>query len=55
MTVECHKVGCHWFAATHVVNQSTGVPVFEQMNYKMPGAADEVRAVAEAVVQLDIQ
>jgi hypothetical protein len=55
ITVACHKIGCHWFATTHIVNQSTGEPVFEQMNYKMPGAADQAHAIAEDVTQLQVQ
>ncbi len=55
VTVTCQKLGCLWFATTNVVNQTTGLPVFEQMNYPMAGAAEEIRVVAEHVVQLTVQ
>ena len=55
VSVECNRVGVQWFATTHVINQGTGTPVYEQMNYAMPGAAEQVRATAEDVIQLSVQ
>jgi hypothetical protein len=55
VTIECRKVCGQWLATTRVVNQTTGAAVYEQMNYRMPGAAEEVRAVAEDVIQLSAQ
>lgn len=55
VTVQCESVGCIWFATTHVVNQTTGIPVFCQMNYPMLCAAEQVRIVAEDAVQLTVQ
>lgn len=55
VTIVCQRIGCQWFATTSVLNQTTGLLVFQQMNYAMPGAAEEVRAVAEDVILLCVQ
>lgn len=55
VTIVCQRIGGQWFATTNVLNQTTGLPVFQQMNYAMPGGADEVRAVAGDVIQLSVQ
>jgi hypothetical protein len=54
IVVQCAKIGCSWFASTTIVNEATGEPVFQQMNYKMPGAPQEVRAEAADVIGLSI-
>ena len=54
VTVECRKVCDQWLATTRVVNQMSGAPTYEQMNYRLSGALEQVRAVAEDVIQLDI-
>lgn len=54
VTVDCRKVCGQWLATTRVVNQTTGSSVYEQMNHRMPAAAEQFRAVAEDVIQLDV-
>jgi hypothetical protein len=53
--VSAQRLGCAWFATTNVVNQNTGETVFQQFNYPMPSSAEEVRVVAEHVIQLTVQ
>ena len=55
VTVDCRKVCGQWFATTRVLNQATGALVCEQVNYRMPGAAEQVSAVAEDVIQLAVR
>ncbi|HEX5136800.1 MAG TPA: hypothetical protein VFY93_07510 [Planctomycetota bacterium] len=54
VTVQCTKMTCGWFANTNVVNVETGEPVYQQIHYRMPGAASEVRAAADDVQFLGV-
>jgi hypothetical protein len=55
VTVSCQRAGQNWFASTVVVNECTGEVAYSQANYKMPGAAELVRATAPDVIALSVQ
>jgi hypothetical protein len=55
VTVTCERISGQWFATTQVVSLTTGALVFSQLNYPMPAGAEDVRVVAQDVVQLSVQ
>ena len=49
VVVECRNVAGQWLATTHIINQTSGLPVFHQLDCAIAGEATQVRVVADDV------